>query len=175
MSNITEVDDEHMFAPLFGSLGTTFAMALTGVFCFIYFVIYSLCSCRRCIRHSTQWHSNCTHGNCKTRDGNARSHSCHYGWYCCNLWSCYIRYIGWTTGEQCRWLHIITVCVRARHILRYIYRGFAHFFAGLVCGMCGVASGYAIGITGDCGVRTCVQQPRFFVGMVLILIFAEVC
>jgi len=35
-------------------------------------------------------------------------------------------------------------------------------------------AGYAIGIVGDAGVRGTAQQPRLFVGMILILIFAEV-
>ena len=33
---------------------------------------------------------------------------------------------------------------------------------------------FAIGIVGDAGVRGIAQQPRLFVGMILILIFAEV-
>merc|ERR1712094_107655 len=33
--------------------------------------------------------------------------------------------------------------------------------------------GLAIGIVGDAGVRANAQQPRLFVGMILILIFAE--
>ena len=39
-----------------------------------------------------------------------------------------------------------------------------------------MADGYrfAIGIVGDAGVRGTAQQPRLFVGMILILIFAEV-
>lgn len=41
-------------------------------------------------------------------------------------------------------------------------------------GLSGLAAGYAIGIVGDCGVRATSKQPRMFVGMVLILIFAEV-
>jgi V-type H+-transporting ATPase proteolipid subunit len=55
-----------------------------------------------------------------------------------------------------------------------LYRGFAHLAAGLVCGLCGLAAGYAIGIVGDAGVRGTMQQPRLFVGMILILIFSEV-
>nr|CDP99101.1 BMA-VHA-1, isoform b [Brugia malayi] len=47
-------------------------------------------------------------------------------------------------------------------------------YAGLVCGLCGCGAGYAIGIAGDAGVRALSQQPRFFIGMILILIFAEV-
>ena len=37
-----------------------------------------------------------------------------------------------------------------------------------------LASGYAIGIVGDEGVRQFMHQPCLFVGIVLILIFAEV-
>lgn len=55
-----------------------------------------------------------------------------------------------------------------------VHYGFSHFAAGLVCGLCGLGAGYAIGIAGDAGVRALSQQPRFFVGMILILIFAEV-
>lgn len=46
--------------------------------------------------------------------------------------------------------------------------------AGLSVGLSGLAAGYAIGIVGDAGVRGTAQQPRLFVGMILILIFAEV-
>lgn len=53
-------------------------------------------------------------------------------------------------------------------------QGFAHLAAGLTCGLCGLGAGYAIGIVGDSGVRATAQQPRLFVGMVLILIFSEV-
>lgn len=52
--------------------------------------------------------------------------------------------------------------------------GFAHMAAGLTCGLCGLGAGYAIGIVGDAGVRGTAQQPRLFVGMILILIFSEV-
>ena len=51
---------------------------------------------------------------------------------------------------------------------------FAHLAAGLTCGLCGLGAGYAIGIVGDAGVRGTAQQPRLFVGMILILIFSEV-
>lgn len=37
-----------------------------------------------------------------------------------------------------------------------------------------VADRFAIGIVGDAGVRGTAQQPRLYVGMILILIFAEV-
>ncbi|KAG5672225.1 hypothetical protein PVAND_002367 [Polypedilum vanderplanki] len=55
-----------------------------------------------------------------------------------------------------------------------IYKGFMHLGAGLSVGISGLASGFAIGIVGDAGVRGTAQQPRLFVGMILILIFAEV-
>lgn len=53
-------------------------------------------------------------------------------------------------------------------------RGFIHLGAGLSVGFSGLAAGFAIGIVGDAGVRGTAQQPRLFVGMILILIFAEV-
>jgi V-type H+-transporting ATPase proteolipid subunit len=37
-----------------------------------------------------------------------------------------------------------------------------------------VVYSFAIGIVGDAGVRGTAQQPRLYVGMILILIFAEV-
>ena len=39
--------------------------------------------------------------------------------------------------------------------------------------MSGLIAGLVIGIVGDAGVRAVAQQPRMYVGMVLILIFAE--
>ncbi|XP_013385711.1 V-type proton ATPase 16 kDa proteolipid subunit [Lingula anatina] len=51
---------------------------------------------------------------------------------------------------------------------------FAHLGAGLSVGLSGLAAGFAIGIVGDAGVRGTAQQPRLYVGMILILIFAEV-
>ncbi len=51
---------------------------------------------------------------------------------------------------------------------------FIQLGAGLAVGLSGLAAGFAIGIVGDAGVRGSAQQPRLFVGMVLILIFAEV-
>lgn len=55
-----------------------------------------------------------------------------------------------------------------------VYKGFLHFGAGLSVGLSGVGSGIAIGIVGDAGVRGTAQQQKLFVGMILILIFAEV-
>lgn len=53
------------------------------------------------------------------------------------------------------------------------YDGYAHLASGLACGLSSLGAGMAIGIVGDAGVRANGQQPKLFVGMVLILIFAE--
>lgn len=55
-----------------------------------------------------------------------------------------------------------------------LFAGFIQLGAGLAVGLAGLAAGFAIGIVGDAGVRGTAQQPRLFVGMILILIFAEV-
>ncbi|XP_017116006.1 V-type proton ATPase 16 kDa proteolipid subunit [Drosophila elegans] len=52
--------------------------------------------------------------------------------------------------------------------------GYVHMAAGLSVGFAGLAAGYAVGEVGDVGVRHIAQQPRLFIGMILILIFAEV-
>jgi len=52
--------------------------------------------------------------------------------------------------------------------------GFFHLGAGLSVGLSGLGAGVAIGIVGDAGVRGSAQQPRLYVGMILVLIFAEV-
>jgi len=53
-------------------------------------------------------------------------------------------------------------------------KSFVHLGAGLSVGLSGLAAGFAIGVVGDAGVRGTAQQPRLFIGMILILIFAEV-
>ena len=55
-----------------------------------------------------------------------------------------------------------------------LFSGLVHLAAGLSTGFAGVSGGYAIGIVGDAAVREYLYQPKIFVGMVLILIFAEV-
>merc|ERR1711912_164311 len=58
----------------------------------------------------------------------------------------------------------------------YLYAshsGFSALAAGLCCGMAGLSAGIAIGIVGDAGVRANARQPKLFVGVILILIFAE--
>ena len=51
--------------------------------------------------------------------------------------------------------------------------GFKLLASGLCCGISGLGAGMAIGIVGDAGVRAVGQQEKLFVGMILILIFAE--
>lgn len=53
------------------------------------------------------------------------------------------------------------------------FSGYAFLSAGLCCGLSGLAAGMAIGVVGDAGVRAVGQQEKLFVGMILILIFAE--
>ncbi|KAH8321950.1 uncharacterized protein Dana_GF27330 [Drosophila ananassae] len=54
------------------------------------------------------------------------------------------------------------------------YKGYLNLSAGLAVGICGLAAGVAIGVVGDAGVRASAQQPKLFVSVILILIFAEV-
>lgn len=53
------------------------------------------------------------------------------------------------------------------------FTGYAHLASGLCCGLSALAAGMAIGIVGDAGVRAVGQQEKLFVGLILILIFAE--
>lgn len=55
-----------------------------------------------------------------------------------------------------------------------LFNGFMHMACGLCVGFASLAAGYCIGIVGDEGVRKLMLEPRLFVGIVLILIFAEV-
>ena len=73
-----------------------------------------------------------------------------------------------------QYLDIFMCTVLLVMLLRFVFRSFLHLGAGLSVGFSGLAAGFAIGIVGDAGVRGTAQQPRLFVGMILILIFAEV-
>ncbi|KAJ5129453.1 uncharacterized protein N7515_005492, partial [Penicillium bovifimosum] len=55
-----------------------------------------------------------------------------------------------------------------------LYTGLIQLCTGLSVGLTGLASGFAIGVVGDAGVRGTALQPKLYVGMILILIFAEV-
>jgi len=51
--------------------------------------------------------------------------------------------------------------------------GFKILGAGLSCGLSALASGLAIGVAGDAGVRAYAQTEGIYVGMILLLIFSE--
>lgn len=53
------------------------------------------------------------------------------------------------------------------------YKAFKHFASGLCCGLSSFSAGIAIGVGGEAGVRALGQSDKIFVGMMLILIFAE--
>jgi F0F1-type ATP synthase membrane subunit c/vacuolar-type H+-ATPase subunit K len=55
-----------------------------------------------------------------------------------------------------------------------LHTNFLMLGAGLSVGISGLAAGFSIGIIGDAGVRSSAQQPKMFVGMIMLLIFAEV-
>jgi V-type H+-transporting ATPase proteolipid subunit len=52
------------------------------------------------------------------------------------------------------------------------FNGYRHLGAGLCCGLSSLAAGLAIGIAGEAGVKANCQKD-IYVGVVLILIFAE--
>jgi len=52
-------------------------------------------------------------------------------------------------------------------------QGYQYLAAGLCCGLSSLASGLAIGVAGDAGVRAYAQTDGIFVGMIILLIFAE--
>ncbi|KAF2290830.1 hypothetical protein GH714_015690 [Hevea brasiliensis] len=68
---------------------------------------------------------------------------------------------------------IISTGINPKAKSYYHFDGYAHLSSGLACGLAGLSAGMAIGIVGDAGVRANAQQPKLFVGMILILIFAE--
>jgi V-type H+-transporting ATPase 16kDa proteolipid subunit len=55
-----------------------------------------------------------------------------------------------------------------------MYSAFLQLAAGLAVGFAGLAAGFALGLVGDAGVNGRVQQPKLFMGMVIIMIMAEV-
>ena len=52
-------------------------------------------------------------------------------------------------------------------------KGYQYLGSWLCCGLTSFSAGIAIGIGGEAGVRALGQQEKIFVGMMLILIFAE--
>jgi len=50
----------------------------------------------------------------------------------------------------------------------HLFTAFVHLGARIAVGLASLEAGFAIGITGDAGVRGSSQQPKLFVGMMLI-------
>ncbi|SPO00217.1 related to vacuolar ATP synthase proteolipid subunit [Cephalotrichum gorgonifer] len=69
---------------------------------------------------------------------------------------------------------LISQDIRAPPDSYSLFSGVMHLAAGLSVGLCGLASGYCIGVVGEAGVRAFMQEQKVYVGMVLILIFGEV-
>jgi len=67
---------------------------------------------------------------------------------------------------------IIAVIINAKRNPSY-ETGYSCFGAGLSMGLCGLASGIALGTFGERAVRRASRDPSFYVPMVLVLIFIE--
>ena len=52
-------------------------------------------------------------------------------------------------------------------------QGHQYLGAGLCCGLSSLAAGLAIGVAGDAGVRAFAQTDGIYVGMIILMIFAE--
>ena len=52
-------------------------------------------------------------------------------------------------------------------------KAYEHLASGFCCGLSSLGAGIAIGVGGDAGVRALGETDKIFVGMMLILIFAE--
>jgi F0F1-type ATP synthase membrane subunit c/vacuolar-type H+-ATPase subunit K len=143
-------------------------------------LIFFLCiiSFGRRIRHSQSW---CRYfGFCrsKTRIHHEVSYSCNYGWYYCHLWIGRSRIDSRKNRREIQFTSVNYLTSKS-FFRQYFNKtsflsGFLHLGAGLSIGLSGLGAGVAIGIVGDAGVRGTAQQPRLYVGMILILIFAEV-
>ena len=69
---------------------------------------------------------------------------------------------------------IVAVILNQKINDQYSFKdGYKHLASGLSCGLSSLGAGIAIGIGGDAGVRALGQTDKIFVGMMLILIFAE--
>merc|ERR1712153_104901 len=68
---------------------------------------------------------------------------------------------------------LIVAVIAKSQITNEYKKNYALLGAGLCCGLSSLAAGLAIGIVGDAGIRASAQQDKIFIGMILILIFAE--
>ena len=67
----------------------------------------------------------------------------------------------------------VIVSTKAKDENLSLRNGFMYMGAGLCCGFSSLASGLAIGVAGEAGVKAYAQTDNVFVGMILMLIFAE--
>ena len=67
----------------------------------------------------------------------------------------------------------VLINTRAKEANLKMADGYKLLSAGLCCGLSALAAGLAIGVAGDAGVRAFAQTDGIFVGMILIMIFAE--
>ena len=71
-------------------------------------------------------------------------------------------------------LIVSVILIQKINATNYAFKqGFSHLASGLCCGLASLSSGLAIGIVGETGARALGLQDKVFVGMMLILIFAE--
>ena len=69
---------------------------------------------------------------------------------------------------------IVAVILNQKISSGYTYhKAYSHLSSGLCCGLSSLGAGIAIGVGGDAGVRGLGETDKIFVGMMLILIFAE--
>ena len=68
---------------------------------------------------------------------------------------------------------IVAVLLQAQSKTADAKQGYQYFGAGITCGMSSLASGLAIGIAGEKLVKAYAQTDKIFIGMILVLIFAE--
>ena len=68
---------------------------------------------------------------------------------------------------------IVGVLMAAKADRASYTEGYAFLSAGLCCGLSSLASGLAIGVAGEAGVKAFAQTEHVFVGLILVLIFAE--
>merc|ERR1712228_498710 len=54
-----------------------------------------------------------------------------------------------------------------------LFSGYAHLGAGLTVGLSNLATGLALGMSGEIGVQDSAQQPKLYIGMVLIWSFGS--
>jgi len=67
----------------------------------------------------------------------------------------------------------ILICLGIVNNQYNLMKGFAHMFAGLSVGLTGLGSGYCMGIIGDVGMAAVARKPQLYVGVLLMLVFAE--